>query len=141
MDEDSGRNTAPDLEAALAALGRAERSAAPPPAWTLFVARLERPSLTDRLPLVLATAVRSSSDLARPAMAGTLVAMSAGVALGTWLALALDRGPAATALESTSYAGSSLLTGDGPGLDTYLGVVDSEDSSGDTLPEPGAGAR
>jgi len=140
-EEDSGGTA---IAAEVAALGRAERGAATaPPGWSAFSARLERPPLASRLPLVLVIALRPLGELARPAMAGTLVATCAGVALGTWLALAFDRGPTAVALAATSYAGSNLLDGDDPGLDTYLGDGDSEALPADeTLPESsGTGAR
>ncbi len=142
-EENSGRTTIPAEEAALAALGRAERDAAsPPPAWSAFTARLERPPLISRLPLDLVVALRPLGELGRPAMAGALVAMCAGVAFGTLLALSFDRGPTAVALASTSYAGSNLLDGEDPGLDTYLDDGDSgEPLPAGALPESsGAGA-
>lgn len=127
-DEETGRAHLQATEAALATLGRAERDgAASPPTWSAFAARLAQPRPMSRVPLNWVTALRPLSEFARPAMAGTLAAMLTGVALGTWLALAFDRGPTVAALASTSYSGSSLLDGDEPGLDMYLGSNESGD--------------
>jgi hypothetical protein len=136
-DDVRGRTDLPphDVDAALAALGRADRASAPPPAWNAFTRELDRPGLAARVPLRLATVLRPLAEFGRPAVAGTLVATLAGVALGTWLAVAFDRGPTAAALASTEYTGSTLLDGDDPGLDAYLADGTSgEVPADDTLP-------
>lgn len=143
-DDARGRTDLPphDVDAALAALGRADRASAPPPAWNVFVRQIDRPTLAARLPLGLTAVLRPMAEFGRPAVAGTLAATLAGVALGTWLAVAFDRTPTATALASTDYTGSTLLDGDDPGLDAYLMEGTSSDlPSVDTLPSGSEGAR
>jgi hypothetical protein len=125
------------------ALGRADRASAPRPDWNRFMQELERPALGSRIPLALTAIVRPVAELGRPAAAGALAATFTGVALGTWLAVAFDRGPTATALATTSYSGSSLLENEvESGLDSYLAEDGTEPTStDDTLPAPAEDRR
>ena len=142
MRDDSALPPIDEVDAALLALGRADRDSAPAPDWNVFVRQLSRPTLAARVPLALTGVLRPMAEFGRPAVAGTLVATLAGVALGTWLAAALDRGPTATALASTDYTGSTLLDGDPAGLDAYLADGGSTDAAADdTLPSGSEGAR
>jgi len=142
MQDDSALPTIDEVDAALVALGRADRDAAPTPNWSIFVRHLNRPTLAARVPLALTGVLRPMAEFGRPAVAGTLVATLAGVALGTWLADTFDRGPTATALASTDYTGSTLLDGDPAGLDAYLVDAGSSDAAADdTLPSGSKGGR
>jgi hypothetical protein len=128
--------SASDVGPLVDALGRADRAGAPQPDWNRFMLEIERPALGSRIPLALTAMLRPAAELGRPAVAGALAATFTGVALGTWLAVAFDRGPTATALATTSYSGSSLLDDDAAsGLDSYLAEDSAEPTStGDTLP-------
>jgi hypothetical protein len=97
---------------ALAALGRAERGAVDPSrTWMALATALERPALAHRLPLGWAAATRLAGDLARPAFAASVVAVAAGVGLGTWLAVTTARGleaaPVADVLDDSNLAAAA----------------------------------
>ena len=106
-----------ELAQALAALGDAERRAAPSSSALVssVLARLERPARGDRLPIALAAAWRTGTDLARPAFVASCVALAAGAGTGTWLARAAQAQHPSTA-EADVFAASNL---DGSVSDTF----------------------
>jgi hypothetical protein len=114
------------VSAALVELGRAEVQAAPGVRWSIVARRLERPRLADRLPLGVVLAWRQAGALMRPAVAGTAVATLAGLALGTWLGVASQRGTS-QAVASEPFTVSNLVDDGARGLAAaYFGTSESE---------------
>jgi len=89
------------------------------------------------LPLAVAGALRQTTGLLQPAVAGGVAATFVGLALGTWLALASQRRvPEAQASDPYDY--SSLVDDGASGLAaSYLdaSASDNTENSGD---DPGA---
>lgn len=117
------------LQVSLADLAQADRTAARGIAWAALATRLERPRLADRLPLDVWAAWREAGVLLRPAVAGTMVATLAGLALGTWMALATQRGTS-QALATEPYSVSTLVSDGSRGLAaTYFGDAENESNA------------
>jgi hypothetical protein len=117
------------LQTALAELGAAEHAAQGGVRWAAVAARVERPRLSDRLPLGVWAAWRDAGVLLRPAVAGSLVAVLAGLALGTWMGIVTQRGTS-QALATEPYAVSSLVSDGERGLAaTYFGDATSESNA------------
>ena len=115
-----------DLRAALAGLLQADRDAAPGISWTALSSRLGRPPLADRLPLGAVALWRQTSEFLRPTVASTAMATVAGLALGTWLAVASQRGTS-EALATEPFTVSNLVDDGARGLSAaYFGDADSE---------------
>lgn len=115
-----------DLRAALAELQQADRDATAGISWTALSARLGRPPLSDRLPLGAVALWRQTSEFLRPSIAGTAVATVAGLALGTWLAVASQTGTS-KALATEPFTVSNLVDDGARGLSAaYFGDADSE---------------
>jgi hypothetical protein len=145
---------APDPDELMAALGRAERQAAPADLSAQIVARHQEPSAAARVPLGLVDAWRQLGALLQPAVAGSAVATAAGLALGTWLALSAQSGHA-DAVPAQPYDASALVDDTGGLAAHYLddeeGVLGSSDESSpleengapggpDSVPSSGGGA-
>jgi hypothetical protein len=114
------------LHASLAALARADLASAPGVPWARLAERLEAPRLADRLPLGVVLAWRQAGALMRPAVAGTAVATLAGLALGTWLGVASQRGTS-QAVASEPFTVSNLVDDGARGLAAaYFGDSESE---------------
>lgn len=127
---------------ALAELGSAERHAAPASLWTRVEARLDRPPLVARLPLGLAAACRQAGDLLQPAVAGTATAALAGLVLGTYLAIDMQRGTS-SAVASQPFEVSTLLGESASGLaGSYLAAAETENdmNAAESLDANGDGA-
>jgi hypothetical protein len=137
--------------ALLAELGGAERRAHadPVPTWAAVAGALEHPSRVERLPLGWAGLVRMTSDLARPAFAGSLVVMVVGLGLGTWLGLAADRTTASASASDVFDASNLDGAADGgfeSGLfaaDETAGAIgdDADDGAGTADDTLGGGAQ
>ena len=102
----------------------------------------------DRVPLGAIAAWRQAGELMRPAVAGTAVATVAGLALGTYLAVA-SQGGTSRALAAEPFAVSNLVEDGARGLAaTYFGDTESESDAlgngegagGSTSLEPESGA-
>ncbi len=115
-------------ESELAALGAAEHARAQATSlgtWNRIQLAAERPALATRLPLRVAGFVRDLAAAAHPALAGATVAMVAGLAAGTWLAVTVDRSPVAAAA-AEMYDTSNLLDAASAGLSTsYFDASDA----------------
>ena len=129
-------------ESQLAALGAAEHEHARARAtalgtWNRIQLAAERPALATRLPLRVAGIGRDLAALAHPALAGATVAMVAGLAAGTWLAVTVDRSPA-TAAAAEMYDTSNLLDAASAGLSTSY--FDASDPSATGTSDPSGSA-
>ena len=117
-------------ESQIAALGAAEHDrtrATSVGAWNRIHLAAKRPALATRLPMRVAGLGRDLAAVAHPALAGATVAMVAGLAAGTWLAVTVDRSPAAAAA-TEMYDTSNLLDAASTGLSTWY--LDASDMSG-----------
>jgi hypothetical protein len=124
----------------LAALGAAEHARAQASVlgtWNRVQLAAERPALATRLPMRAAGFVRDLVSVAHPALAGAAVAMVAGLAAGTWLAVTIDRSPTTVATAVDMYDASNLLDAASTGLATrYFDTSDATvTSNGDASVE------